>query len=163
MEFEALYRSCFSAVYRYLRQLTGSEQLAEELTAETFFKAMQQLEQFRGECDVRVWLCQIGKNTWYSWQKKHKRQSPLPVDELPEQPSPAPGPEELACDRDTARRLRAALHRLPEPYREVFLWRVYGQLSFGEIGELFGKTDNWACVTYHRARNRLREEWEDEA
>ena len=75
-------------------------------------------------------------------------------------PAREKGPEEQLIERSEADRARQALHTLPEPYREVFLWRVYGELSFREIGRLFGRTENWACVTFYRAREKLRKELE---
>ena len=156
-DFERVYREYFDPVYRYALALTRDAHEAEELTQETFFKAMQAVDGFRGECSVKTWLCGIAKNAFLS---EKRRKQPEPLDELPEQPDAAEGPEALALDRDESRRLHRALHALPEPYREVFTLRVFGQLSFRDIGELFGKTDNWACVVYHRARARLQKETE---
>ena len=72
-EFEEVYQTYFQDVYRYIRQLSGDEQTAEEVTSETFFKAMRSIGTFRGECDLRVWLCQVAKNTYYSYCKKNAR------------------------------------------------------------------------------------------
>ncbi len=157
-DFERVYRTYFDPVYRYALALTGDGQEAEELTQETFFKAMQALDGFRGECSVKTWLCGIAKNAFLS---DRRRKKPEPLDEVPERPDAAPGPEAQALEHDESRRLHRALHALPEPYKEVFTLRVFGQLSFRDIGELFGKTDNWACVVYHRARARLQKETEE--
>lgn len=124
----------FDDVYRYLLSLSGSESVAEELTSETFFRAMDALDRFRGECSVRVWLCQIA-------EESH---------------------EEALEDHSEAARIQELLHALREPYKEVFMWRVYGEKSFRDIGALFGKTENWACVTYHRAKRMIREGLEDD-
>lgn len=130
--FEEVYAVYFDDVYRYLLSLSGSESTAEELTSETFFRAMDALDRFRGECSVRVWLCQIAKNLYYSQLRRE------------------------------AARIQELLHALREPYKEVFMWRVYGEKSFRDIGALFGKTENWACVTYHRAKRMIREGLEDD-
>ena len=130
-DFEEIYQTYFQDVYFYLRRLSGSEEIAEEMTAETFLKALRAIDRFRGECDLRVWLCQA---------------------EL----------EERLWRKDTADRLQQLLHELPEMYREVLMWRVYAQLSFRQIGQIFHKSENWACVTYHRARQKLKEAWERE-
>ena len=158
-DFDGLYRAYFTDVFRYLRRLTGDADLAEELTSETFFKAMQALDGFRGDCDIRVWLCQIAKNCYYSYCKKHSRLLPLPQEEdaLLE---PSPSPEESLADESDAMEIHRLLHALPEPYKEVFLLRCFGELSFKQIGTLFGKTENWACVTYHRARSKIKDEME---
>ena len=158
MDFEDVYRRYFGDVYRYLLRLSGSETAAEDVTSETFLRAMQALPRFRGDCDVRVWLCRIARNTYFSTRRDPDNQ---PMEEPGEDPrGSAPSPEEETLRREEGRRLRQLLHGLEEPYREVFLWRHYGDLSFREIGQLFGKSENWACVTYHRARGKLRKEWE---
>ena len=153
-DFERIYRENFDTVYRYALSLTRDVYAAEELTQETFFKAMQAIDSFRGDCGVKTWLCGIAKNTFLS---EKRRKHPESLEELPEQADGADTPEALALDREESRRLHRALHALPEPYKEVFSLRVFGQLSFREIGELFGKTDNWACVVYHRAGSKIRE------
>ncbi|MDY4965786.1 MAG: sigma-70 family RNA polymerase sigma factor [Dysosmobacter sp.] len=158
MDFEEIYRRYFGDVYRYLLRLSGSETAAEDVTSETFLRAMQALPRFRGDCDVRVWLCRIARNTYFSTRRDPDNQ---PMEEPGEERAGSvPSPEEETLRREEGRRLRQLLHDLEEPYREVFLWRHYGDLSFREIGQLFGKSENWACVTYHRARGKLRKEWE---
>ena len=161
MDFETVYQTYFGDVYRYLLRLTGSNSLSEELTADTFFKAMKSLSGFRGDCEIRVWLCQIAKNAWLSYQKKNRRTVVWEDDAMALLPDDAPGAPELAERRDQLDMLYSLLHTLPEPYKEVFMWRVYGELSFKEIGQIFGKTENWACVTYHRARKTLIERTEE--
>lgn len=158
MDFEEIYRRYFGDVYRYLLRLSGSETAAEDVTSETFLRAMQALPRFRGDCDVRVWLCRIARNTYFSTRRDPDNQ---PMEEPGEERAGSvPSPEEETLRREEGQRLRQLLHDLEEPYREVFLWRHYGDLSFREIGQLFGKSENWACVTYHRARGKLRKEWE---
>ena len=158
MDFEEIYRRYFGDVYRYLLRLSGSETAAEDVTSETFLRAMQALPRFRGDCEVRVWLCRIARNTYFSTRRDPDNQ---PMEEPGEERAgSAPSPEEETLRREEGRRLRQLLHGLEEPYREVFLWRHYGDLSFREIGQLFSKSENWACVTYHRARGKLRKEWE---
>lgn len=157
-DFEAVYRANFSVVYRYLCALTGDSQTAEELTSETFFKAMERLDQFRGECSLSTWLCRIGRNCYLSSLRRSKS---VPPEEVPELPDPAPGPEELLEQTDTADRIHRILHHLEEPYKEVFSLRVFGELPFRKIGALFGKSENWACVTYHRARAKIQRELEE--
>ena len=158
MEFEKVYRSYFGDVYRYLLHLSGSKTVAEDVTSETFLRAMQALPKFRRDCELRLWLCRIARNTYFSCRRDPDN---LPAEEPGEDLSaPAPSPEEEVLRWEEGRRLRQLLHELEEPYREVFLWRHYGGLGFREIGELFGKSENWACVTYHRARGKLRTEWE---
>ena len=158
MNIEELYRTYFDIVYRYIRSISQNGSLAEEVTQETFFKALKKADQFRGDCDVRVWLCQIAKNTLYDHLKKQKKQ--LLGDEKLEKIESAGGEllEEKLAQRSQAMEIHKVLHRLSEPYKEVFSLRTFGELNFREIGMLFGKSENWARVTYYRARVKIREE-----
>ena len=176
-DMEQLYRRHYQTVYRYALRLTGSEHAAEELAAETFYRAMVALPDFRGECAASTWLCQIARNTWTSLRRKEGRCQPLDdTAALPDSRDFAAAFEDkdLALrihrllhgalqqleDRQTVLELHRHLHALPEPYREVFLLRVLGELSFRDIGSLFEKGENWACVTYHRARKKIMEQME---
>ena len=157
MEFEQIYITYFRDVYLYIRRLSNSEHIAEEITSETFFKAMKSIDRFRGDCDIRVWLCQIAKNCYYSYIKKADRTECIDNVEIAEQGASI---EERLFRHDTAMQIQKNLHDIPEPYKEVFMWRVYAELSFKQIGQIFGKSENWACVTYHRARNKIKEKLE---
>ena len=152
---EALYRQYFHDVYRYLRALTRSDDLAEELTQETFFRAMKAIDSFKGDCDVRVWLCQIAKNAYLSQCRKEKHIADAAIPETAPDPTP---PVELALeDKESVQEIHRILHAMKEPYKEVFMLRVFGELSFRQIADLFGKTENWAAVTFHRAKLKILE------
>lgn len=151
--FEQVYSEYYDLVFRYTVSLCRDEQWAEEITQEAFFKALQKINSFRGECKLSVWLCEIAKNTFYTQAKRKKRTAEL----LPELPDAGESVEQTVCDRADAAALHARLHALAEPYKEVFWMRTFGELSFREIGTLFGKTESWARVTYHRAKMKLRE------
>lgn len=151
--FEEVYRLYFRDVYKYALSLTRDEHLAEELTQETFFKALCSIERFDGRCKVYVWLCQIAKNTYFTqYQRaaKAERRSP--------EPKCGGSMEERMENRETVLEIHKVLHGLPEPYKEVFSLRAFGELSFKQIGALFGKTESWARVTYHRAKMKIKEE-----
>ena len=162
-EFEEIYRAYFNDVYLYLRRLSGDEHIAEEITSETFFKAMRGIRGFRGDCDLRVWLCQIAKNCYYTYRKKSKETASLDDEKLAELPSAESSVEDQCVKREETARIRAVLHDLPEPYKEVFMWRVFAELSFKQIGQIFGKSENWACVTCHRAKAMIKTRLEDES
>lgn len=117
---------------------------------------MRSIGSFRGDCDLRVWICQIAKNTYYTHLKKQNRVAALDEEAWLALADPAAPVEERLDAKEDAQRIRALLHTLPEPYKEVFMWRTLGELSFAEIGALYGKTANWACVTYHRARQQIK-------
>ena len=161
MEFEQVYDLYFRDVYRYILKLSGSEHVAEEITSDTFFKALRSIGKFRGSCDMRVWLCQIAKNCYYTHLKKLRRVDSVDSADLLAVPDRSESPEERLARQDETIRLQKILHDVPDPYKEVFLWRVYAELNYKQIGQLFGKSENWACVTYHRARNMIRKRWEE--
>lgn len=153
-EFEQIYQTYFDDVYLYLKRLTKDESAAEELTSDTFFKAMQALSSFRGDCSIRIWLCQIAKNCYFSRQKRQRTLTELDEDILPDPAQPEDIDTRIAVQNE-AERIHVLLHEMPEPYKEVFMLRVFGELSFKQIGKIFGKTENWACVTYHRAKEKI--------
>lgn len=161
MEFEQIYSTYFKSVYLFVMQLSGNEHIAEEITSETFFKAINSIDSFRGDCDMRVWLCQIAKNTYYSYLKKNNKIASADEADLINTADPDAFVEDQVGTQEEARRIRKVLHKTPEPYKEVFMWRVFGELSFKEIGDIYGKTDNWACVTYHRARKMIQSRLEE--
>ena len=127
--------------------------MAEELTQEAFFKALKSIGSFRGECKLSVWLCQIAKYTFYSAAKRQQRQVDYPLETIPVTESI----EQKLLNKETAFELHRLLHRLDDPYKEVFWMRTFGELSFAEIGSLFGKSESWARVTYHRAKLKIKE------
>jgi len=160
MEFEKIYSTYFNDVFRYIRRLSGNEHIAEEITVDTFFKAMNSIDSFRGDCDIRVWLCQIAKNSYLSYLKKSGRIDNIEDAELLNIADPNETVEEKFVRHDEAVQIQKVLHDIPDPYKEVFMWRVFAELSFKQIGQIFGKSENWACVTYHRARNKIKERLE---
>ncbi len=151
-DFSAAYNEYRELVRRYVYRLCRNESLADEVTQETFCRALRAWDQFRGESSLATWLCGIARNVYYT---SLRRPQELPLDEASEARGPDIVEALIASDRQmTAQKL---LHRLPEPYREVFTLRTFCELSHGQIGELFEKSDAWARVTYYRARQMLRE------
>lgn len=163
MEFEKIYRTYFNDVFLYVRQLSHDTDIAEEITSETFFKAMRSLNSFRGDCDIRVWLCQIAKNAYFTYRKKAERTKTLDDTGGSSIPAQDETAEEQLIRHDETARIQTVLHDLPEPYKEVFMWRVFAELGFKEIAQMFGRSENWACVTYHRARKMIKEKMEVES
>lgn len=154
--FEQVYIQYHKVVYAYLLSLCHSEELAADLAQETFYKALRGIGRFQGECALNVWLCSIAKHALTDYYRRHRREAP-PPEQVPDAPDADPLPGEKLEGRQTALTLHKALHALPEPYREVFWLRAYGELTFAEIGALHGKTETWARVTYYRARAKLKE------
>ena len=123
---EEIYEKYYKDVYRFVLALSKNPHIAEDITQETFVKAIKAVDRFKGDCDIKVWLCQIAKNTYFTYAGKQNREQAIKIHRI--------------------------LHELPEPYKEVFTLRVFGELRFGQIADIFGKTESWARVTYHRAR-----------
>lgn len=161
-DFEKLYRTYFSDVYLYILRLSRNEHTAEEITSETFFYALQSIDLFRGDCDVRVWLCQIAKNRYYTYIRKNSRTESADENTMQEIPDLSPNVAEEYARHEEIEEIQKILHDVSDPYKEVFMWRVYAQLSFRQIAQIFGKTENWACVTYHRARKMIQRRLEEE-
>lgn len=147
--FEQIYSENSAKVYRYLLALCRDEFLAQELTSETFLRAIIKIDSFRGDCDVSVWLCQIAKNLFYSHCRKEKRKRSevcnsdesdfvLKID-----------------DREQSAAIMKYVHELSEPYKEVFLLHVFAQIELKDISVLFQKSESWARVTFYRAKARI--------
>ena len=154
-EFEKMCQTEYQTVQKFLLRLCGNAELAEELTQETFFKALENMDRFDGRSKISVWLCSIARNTYFSLCRKEKRfQSEIPAKSFPADASP----EQLLLTREEAFAVHRILHGMEEPYKEVFSLRTFGELSFRQIAQLFGKTESWARVTYHRARLKIKEE-----
>ena len=153
-QIEALYLEMFDLLIHYARSALKNESLAEEVTQETFFKAIKNIDKFEGRSTLYVWLCQIAKNTFYTHYQKSKRFVAIEEGLL----KTSDGFEESFLNQETAFEIHKVLHTLEEPYKEVFSLRVFSELSFRQIGELFNKTESWARVTYHRAKLKIQEE-----
>ncbi|MFT4146355.1 MAG: RNA polymerase sigma factor [Mobilitalea sp.] len=154
-DFSEIYHKFFKDVYKYLLSLCKNPTIAEELTQETFFKALNHIDEFDGKCKLYVWLCQIAKNTYFSYYKKENRYE---YDVNLESTRLAEDIEQSLLKKETAFEIHKVVHTLEEPYKEVFILRLFSELSFAQIAELFGKTESWARVTYHRARLKIKED-----
>lgn len=152
--FDEIYRMYFSEVYKFVLALCRDPAVAEEVTQEAFFKALKQIDRFEGKCSISTWLCEIAKNTLFSFNKKNGRQMKLQFDFLASEENL----EQRFLDKETAYEIHRALHHLKEPYKEVFWLRTFGELSFFQIGSIFEKTESWARVTYYRAKVMIKEE-----
>lgn len=153
-DFSKLYSEYYDAVFRYAFSLCGNETIAEELTQESFFKALKSISKFRGECKLNVWLCQIAKNTFLTMKKRKMPEADYPLELIPDDISL----EQQLIDRDDAVSIIKLIDALEMPYRDVFRMRVLGEMPYSEIASMFGKTESWARVTYHRAKMKIRED-----
>ena len=153
-DFDRIYTEYFPGVYKFVLSICQNPTLAEEVTQETFYKALKKIDQFKGNSSLNTWLCTIAKNTLYSYIKKQSRYSDCLSDDLIANENI----EENFEKKEAAYTAHSALHRLGEPYKEVFWLRAFGELSFAQIAALFEKTESWARVTYYRAKTMIKEE-----
>ena len=153
-DIEKIYEDYFQTVYKYLFCLTNNSDISEELTQETFYKAVKKIDTYKGECKISVWLCQIAKNLWYDECRKTKRitntEDMFNVQELSNLE------DEIASNEEKIY-LYKKMQMLDEKTREVIYLRITGELSFKEIGVILNQTENWARVTFYRGKNKLKE------
>jgi len=154
LDFEQLYKAYYMNVYSFAMILTKKSDEAEELTQKTFFKAMTTKSKHHGNSSQFTWLCAIAKNLFLDDVKLNKRYSDEIADDVR---ASDVNIERALADEEAAFRIHQVLHHLEDPYKEVFSLRIFGELSFKKISLIFGKTENWACVTYHRARQKVQE------
>lgn len=152
-EFKNIYNQYFRDVYYFVLSLSHNEAVAEEITQEAFFDALKNIDKFKGNCKINVWLFQIAKNRYFSYYNKQKR---FDLGDIPEKISEN-STEEMILNKEESFRIHKVLHSLNEPYKEVFTLRVFGELSFAQIGEIFEKTESWTRVTFHRAKRKIQD------
>ncbi|MBQ8567906.1 MAG: sigma-70 family RNA polymerase sigma factor [Oscillospiraceae bacterium] len=151
-DFDEIYRLYAKSVYGFLMRMTASAELSEELTSETFYRAVKNINSFKGNCTMSVWLCSIAKNLYLDHLKKSERKNIYIEDD--NYPDSADMTLHIE-DKEQLLAVHRVLHALEEPYKEVFSLRIFGELSYKEIGELFGKKDSWARVIFFRAKEMI--------
>lgn len=149
---EKIYDEHAKTVYYFLLSLCHNPHIAEDLTQETFLRAYQSMERFDGTCKLSVWLCQIAKHLWYQYLEKHKRESP---DSPKEDVALCTDAETQVFAKYELMQVLKELHGLPEQMREVLYIKMSSELTFREIGEILGKSENWARVTYFRGKEKI--------
>lgn len=152
-DFDRLYRENYAFILRYLTRLCADSALAEELTQDTFFRAYMNLKKLRDDTKAASWLCSIAKNAYCAWYNEQKKNVPLD-DAIP---AGAADLSEPLIERELSHEAFQRLHELDEPYKEVFMLRVLGELSLKDISGLFGKSESWARVTFYRAKKLIHE------
>ena len=162
MDFEEIYNTYFRDVYLFVLAMSRDAEIAEEITQETFFKALKGADKFKHTCSVKTWLCQIGKNTYLTYLRKRKHLAKNDSDSsmlenIDTAHTDERNPETIILKKNEMLSIYKVLHCLEEPYKEVFTLRILGDLSFKEIGEIFERKEGWARVTYHRAKLKIQE------
>ena len=155
LNFEDIYKKYYSTLNKYLFSLTKSEDLAEELTQETFYKAVQKINTYKGKCKMSVWLCQIAKNLWYDQCRKNKKV--INIEENLFDVQAQESIESQVISNEEKISLYKKMQKLDEKTREVIYLRITGELSFKEIATILDKTENWARITFYRGKSKLKE------
>ena len=152
-EFDEIYRNYAQKLYKFVLKLSADETTAEDVVQTTFLKAIESADKFSGKCSVYTWLCTIAKNEYYNLMKKKENKN-ISADDNFDFPDNTDIYDNLE-DRESSLRIHKAIHKMNEPYREILTLRIMGELSFSQIGAIFEKSENWARVTFFRAKNKL--------
>ena len=151
-EFHEIYEKYSTDLYSFIIKLCGNEQLAKDIMQDTMLRAFTHFDQYNGKCNIKTWLCTIAKNVYFDHlRKSESRNTSLDTAEN----AAVDSFEQSLTDSDTAILIHHLLHELDEPYREVLLLRIFAELKFSDIGSVFGKSENWAGVTYYRGKRKL--------
>lgn len=148
---DQIYQQYAQRVYKFLMSLTGDEDVAEEVLQETFYQAIKNIHKYDGSCKITTWLCAIAKNQLLVYRRKN----PI-TEEYDNDSQETPSTEDQVIQSIQKADLLKRIHTFNEPFREILYLRIFGELSFREIGEIFGKTENWARVTFYRSKEKLR-------
>lgn len=151
-DIESIYKEYFFIVYKYLLCLTHDSELAEELTQDTFVKAIMKINTFKVESKISTWLISIAKNLYFNELKRSRKS--IDINKIGQQMCNE-CVEDIIVLKEEKELLKEKINNLDEISRQVVFFRISGELSFKEIGDLLNKSENWARVTYYRAKNKL--------
>ncbi|MBP3596747.1 MAG: sigma-70 family RNA polymerase sigma factor [Clostridia bacterium] len=155
LEIEKIYKQYQKTVYKYLMCLTKNSDIAEELTQETFYKMIKKINTYKGQASISVWLCEIAKNLWYDELRKNKKRNL--VNEEEQEIVSNENIEENYIVKENALKVKENINKLDELTQRVLYLRLNSDLSFKEIGEILGKTETWARVTFYRGKQKVKE------
>lgn len=153
---EEIYKNYSTLVYKFLYSLCSDSDLAEELTQETFYKAIKGINKFNNECKISTWLCRIARNVWIDYLKKKKDIISIDEDNYLENLIAYKTFENDIEDKSNVMMLYKSIHKLDDGTREVFYLRTNGNLSFKEIGEIMNRLEEWARIVFYRGKIKIR-------
>lgn len=154
---ENVYVEYSKLIYKYLFCLTHNSEIAEELTQDTFLCAIKDIDNFKGNCKISTWLCEIAKHLWYKELKRIKKTNILPIDEISVNLKNEEDIETKIIQNNEREMLYRKIEELPNELREIIYLRIVGEFSFKQIGEILGRNENWARVTFYRGKEKLKE------
>lgn len=155
MNIEEFYKENYSTVFGFLFSLCGDPHQAEDLTSETFLRAIQKINAYDGRVKAATWLCAIGKNLYFNEVRKrhHANLEDYTI-------SVGGTPEDRLIEDERLRLILGFAAELEEPKNQVFRMRIQG-MRFREIANALGKTENWARVTFFRAKEQIQKRLEE--
>lgn len=159
---EEIYKEYSKIVYNYLLYFTSNPDIAEELMQETFYSAVKNIHKFKNQSSMKTWLCKIAKNKWIDYYKKASNLNETNIDNINEEFFSTTSVEENILNKEELLEIYKKIHRLDENSREVVYLKMRTSFSFNEIADIMGKTENWARVTFYRAKLKLMEDFKNE-
>lgn len=159
---EEIYKEYSKIVYNYLLSFTKNTDIAEELMQETFYSAVKNINKYRKEASVKTWLCKIAKNKWIDYYNKLQKSNETNIEDVNEKYLSINSLEEDSLNKDEILNIYKKIHKLDEKSKEVMHLRIHSDFSFKEIGNIMGKTEEWARITFYRAKIKLKEDFENE-
>lgn len=157
-ELEKIYEKYYQTVFKYLICLTKNADIAEELTQETFYKMIKKINTYKGNCKFSVWLCEIAKNTWYDELRKNKRKLDYDTEN---NISNGRNIEEDYIEKEEVEEVYQKIEKFGEETKRVMFLRINSELSFKQIGDILGKSETWARVTFYRGKQKIKEDEKD--
>ena len=154
---EKIYREYYDTVFKYLFCLTHDKDISEDLVQETFIRMIKNIDKFEGKSKLSSWLCEIAKNLWIDYLRKNKRKVELNENEELNIQSEQ-NIENEYIEREDENKVFEKIKALDETSQKVMYLRIKGEMSFKEIGDVLGKSENWARVTFYRAKQKVKEE-----
>ncbi len=159
-DMDQIYRKYSEVVYKYIFCLTQNEEISEEIVQETFLVAVKNIKQFRGNCKITTWLCQIAKFIWYKEiRKKHKE---IPLEQIENTILIENSMEDNVYENEEKMILLKEIQKLDEETKNVMYLRILGNLEYNEIADIMNKTPNWARVTFFRGKEKIKERKQNE-
>lgn len=159
---EEIYKEYSKVIYKYLLSLSNNTEISEELTQETFYSAVKNIHKYRKEASLKTWLCKIAKNKWIDYYKKKQKHEEINIEDINETSLISDNIEEIYNSKEEIMNIYKIIHTLDENSKEVVLLRIQANFSFKEIGVIMGKSEEWARITFYRAKIKLKEEFKNE-
>lgn len=156
--FAELYKRHLCSIYGYIRKRVRDDAVAEDLTAQVFFRALRSASTFEGTGSYEAWLYRIARNCIASWARTKGRD--MSLDDVPDTVDPAPTPAVILDDEESRGHVWEAVAELPNSQRETVVLRYMNDLSIDEIATITKKSPGAVRLMLHRARARLRKTYE---